>query len=227
MATAVSRRSTHKENGFPLLEAGDTLDQPTFHARYKAMREDVKAELIGGRVYMASPVKAQHGRPHALLIAWLTTYQGETPGTDVVADTTTILGNDSEPQPDAALLIIGGQAKLTSDDYYKGAPEFAAEVGSASESIDLNDKKRDYEKYGVREYLVVAARERRVYWFMRRGKRFVELKPGANGIHKSRQFPGLWLDGEALLAGRTARVLAVLKEGLASVEHAKFVASLQ
>jgi hypothetical protein len=37
------------------LENGDHLDQPTFHARYQAMPEHCRAELIGGIVYMPSP----------------------------------------------------------------------------------------------------------------------------------------------------------------------------
>jgi hypothetical protein len=45
----------------PPLCNGDHLDQPTFHARYEAMPEHVRAELIGGIVYMASPQKIAHG----------------------------------------------------------------------------------------------------------------------------------------------------------------------
>ena len=39
-------------------------------------------------------------------------------------------------------------------------------------------------------------------------------------------FPGLWLDGAALLAGDMVRVLAKLDEGLRSPEHQTFVAKL-
>src|SRR5437899_3365498 len=45
----------------PPLENGDRLDQKTFHERYEAMPENVKAELIGGVVYMSSPLKPRHG----------------------------------------------------------------------------------------------------------------------------------------------------------------------
>lgn len=36
----------------PPLENGDHLDRATFRARYAAMPRGVKAELIGGRVYV-------------------------------------------------------------------------------------------------------------------------------------------------------------------------------
>jgi hypothetical protein len=39
-------------------------------------------------------------------------------------------------------------------------------------------------------------------------------------------FPGLWLDHGAMVAGDTKAVLAALARGLASREHAAFVASL-
>src|SRR5919197_4360648 len=76
----------------PPLEPGDHLDQKTFHARYEAYPEDVKFELIGGIVFMPSPLKRPHGRMHIKIAQWLATYSDATPGTDVADNTTTILG---------------------------------------------------------------------------------------------------------------------------------------
>jgi hypothetical protein len=47
--------------------------------------------------------------------------------------------------------------------------------------------------------------------------------PDNDGVFRSEVFPGLWLDGPALLAGDVARVLAVLQQGLATADHAAFV----
>src|SRR5207245_2120719 len=87
----------------PPLEAGDHLDQPTFHERYLAMPPNVKAELIGGIVHMPSPLKLPHSGCHADVVTWLGVYKASTPGTDVRDNATTILGPESEPQPDAHL----------------------------------------------------------------------------------------------------------------------------
>lgn len=54
----------------------------------------------------------------------------------------------------------------------------------------------------------------------------MELAPDADGMIRSRQFPGLWLAVEALLAGDLVQVLAVLQQGLASPEHETFVEQL-
>jgi len=214
----------------PRLENGDHLDQKTFHARYDAMPDGVKAELIGGRVYIvASPVLVPHGRPHGQLVGWLAIYHADTPGTDVFDNTSTVLAEDSEPQPDASLLILpecGGQTR-EEDSWIKGGPELIVEVASSSESYDLHEKRDDYERYGVREYVVFAARQQRVYWWVRRGDCYVELLPGADGVFRSETFPGLWLEPAALVQGDAGKMYEVLRRGLATPEHAAFVAKLQ
>jgi hypothetical protein len=52
------------------------------------------------------------------------------------------------------------------------------------------------------------------------------LKPGTDGIYRSEVFPGLWLDPHAFLKRDGKRVSAVLRQGLASPEHAAFIAKL-
>ncbi len=212
----------------PPLENGDRLDQKTFHERYEAMPPHVRAELIGGIVYMASPQKKRHSRAQGRLLRWLDEYEDATPGTESLGNATDVLGPASEPEPDGCLIIQpekGGQT-WDEDGYVCGPPELCAEVSWASESIDLHGKKADYEQAGVREYVVVALRKQQVYWFIRHRRKFRELAPGKDGILRSEVFPGLWLDPEALLRNDKKRVLAVLRQGLASAEHAAFVAKL-
>ena len=102
-----------------------------------------------------------------------------------------------------------------------------AQISDATERLYLKERKSDYEKAGVREYLVVALRKEKVFWFVRRRGRFNDLRPGPDGILRSETFPGLWLDAAALLRRDVKRLLAVLRLGLASPDHAAFVARLQ
>ena len=130
----------------PALKDGDRLDQKTFHARYSAMPEGVRAELIGGVVYMPSPQKNPHSRYQSKVVRWLSEYEENTPGTEVLINPTSILDPEAEPQPDACLLILpecGGQTREDADNFMVGAPEFMAEVSWSTESIDLNGKKTD------------------------------------------------------------------------------------
>jgi Uma2 family endonuclease len=214
----------------PPLENGDQLDQETFHARYQAMPEDCRAELIGGIVYMPSPQKVPHSETQLLVVRWLDGYAEGTPGTKALLNNTQILGPDSEPEPDACLFISpdhGGRVYLDADDYLHGAPELIVEVSSATESIDLHRKKLDYQKAGVNEYVVLALRTQQVFWFIRQRAKYKEVPLPADGNFRSRTFPGLWLDAEAVLRCHRPGVLAALKDGLATREHAAFVAKLQ
>ncbi len=214
----------------PPLQAGDRLTRAEFERRYEAMPPETRAELVEGVVYlMSSPVSSEgHGTPHLALITWLGNYISQTPGT-VAADNATVrLDNDNEPQPDAYLRIeenCGGQSRLE-DGYLEGPPEFAAEVSASTASYDLHDKRNAYRRNGVREYLVWRVWDRAIDWFALRDGRYDRLAPDADGCYKSDVFPGLWLDSKALLRNDLARVLAVLQQGLASPEHAAFVAQL-
>jgi Uma2 family endonuclease len=213
----------------PALEPGDHLDQPTFHARYEASPAHVRAELIEGNVYMPSPVKLPHSDAHGETLHWLFTFRDATQGTRVCVTPTVVLGPRSEPEPDACLLLdpaLGGKTTIK-DDYIAGPPELIVEIASSTEAIDLHAKKRDYERAGVREYLVVALRQRQVHWFSLRDGNYVNLEPSADGVLRSEMFPGLWLDAGALLARDSKRLLEVLRQGLDSAEHAAWAAKLR
>jgi Uma2 family endonuclease len=208
------------------LQSGDRMTQEEFHRVYERMPEDFKAELIGGTVYVASPLKIGHSESHPLVSLVLTLYQGSTPGVKTGDNGTLILASDSEPQPDLYLRIepqFGGQSKV-SQDYVVGAPEVVVEIANSSRSIDLHAKQQDYARSGVKEYLVVCVNEREIRWFSLHDKQ--ELNADADGICRLRTFPGLWLNGSALFAGDVTQLVATLQRGLDSAEHAEFVARL-
>ena len=70
----------------------------------------------------------------------------------------------------------------------------------------MNRKRLDYLETGVQEYLVLCVEEQELFWFHFPSRQ--KLKPDRKGIWKSRIFPGLWLDGPALLARDSARLIA-------------------
>jgi Uma2 family endonuclease len=214
----------------PPLENGDVLTRAEFERRYEAMPHLKKAELIEGVVHVPSPVRHRnHGRPHIHLANWLGHYEAGTPGVEAGAESTVRLDLDNEPQPDALLFIdpaCGGQAHIDADDYITGAPELVAEVASSSVSYDLHVKLRVYRRNGVREYIVWRVLDREIDWFVLRAGQYEPMPRDAEGFYRSEVFPGLWLDSAALLRGDLATVLAVVQRGLASPEHAAFVARL-
>lgn len=212
----------------PRLEAGDRLDQPTFHARYEAMPSGFRAELIDGVVHVPSPVQLPHMRSQADVLYWVQTYGIATPVAEGYASGTVILDIKNEPEPDALLVLkteFGGRTRAV-DNYLHGSPELAAEIASSTESHDLHRKKPVYERAGIQEYLVVAVRQQLVYWFRLQEGVYVPITPDDQGILKSVIFPGLWLDSAALLKGEMQRVVEVLRRGLESPEHKQWLAGL-
>jgi Uma2 family endonuclease len=158
----------------------------------------------------------------------LTYYKGNTPGVEVADNMTAILGEESEPQPDLMLRLLtecGGQSRYDDDGFLVGPPELMVELALSTRSIDMNRKRLDYLGAGVQEYLVWCLEEDELHWFHFPSKR--KLKPGGEGIWKSRVFPGLWLDGPALIARDTVRLVATLQKGLATPEHAAFVRKIR
>jgi len=214
----------------PLLENGDRLTRTEFERRYHAMPHCKKAELIEGQVYMASPVRARkRSQPHAAVMGWLFNYCQATPGVELMDNPTVRLDADNEPQPDACLRIeegAGGQSRISEDDYIEGAPELIVEVAASTASYDLHQKKQVYRRNGVREYLVWRVLDGAIDWFVLEEEIYVNLPVDADGLLRSRVFPGLWLAVADLLGGNWAQVVAQLSLGLASAEHREFQQSL-
>ena len=230
LSTTIPHDQPPPASPIPPLENGDRLTRPEFERRYEAMPGLKKAELIEGVVYVPSPVShTNHGGPHFDVIGWLGLYRMSTPGVEGGDNSSLRLDLDNMPQPDAFLMILashGGQARIDADGYVAGAPELIAEVAASSVSYDLHDKLDAYRRNGVREYVVWRVLDQAIDWFILREGRYEPLLLDAAGLYKSEAFSGLWLDPAALLRGDLAAVAQVQQQGLASPEHAAFVARL-
>jgi len=213
---------------FPL-ENGDHLTREEFERRYQAM-PNVKAELIEGVVYMASPVTQwKHGGPHGKLAALVVFYSAGTPGVEFGLESSLKLGPRNEPQPDALLFVLpshGGKAQFDNQGYFISCPDWAGEVASSTASYDLHEKFEVYRRFGAKEYVVWRVLDKEIDWFILRGDQYERLPLSEDGLYKSEGFPGLWLDPQALIAEDLVKLQAVVQRGLASPEHQAFVERL-
>ena len=226
-APASSRGAT---GPIPRLESGDRLSADEYMRRYEAM-PGTRAELVEGVVYVSSPVSMPHGDSHIDLSIWAGTYRVYTPGVGAGADATVLLDPDNTPQPDVHVRILpesGGRIRVSEGErkFIVGAPEMTIEVAASSVSYDLHDKMESYRRNEVWEYLVWRVEDEQIDWFALRDGQYARIEPDADGLLKSAFFPGLWLDADAALGGDMPRVLQALNLGLASPEHAAFVARL-
>lgn len=222
MSTAY--RSYPDEQSCFELRSGDSMTREEFHQLYEKMPEDFKAELLGGIVYVASPLKNLHSKNHMRLSSIFDAYEAATPGVQAGDNATVFLSKTDEVQPDLFLRILpkhGGQTRDTNDGYIAGAPELIGEIAYSSRSVDLHIKRKRYAKAGVIEYLVVCLDPREIYWFDFRTGR--TLEPDSCGILRSRVFPGLWVGSDALIDLEYAELMETLKQGLATSDHLAFV----
>ncbi len=215
----------------PSLENGDHLTREEFLRRYEARPDIKKAELINNMVFiMASPLRESHSAPDSLFAFLLTHYAAATPWVAARANMTVNLSPESMVQPDWYLRIekaAGGRAQVNEDDFLDTAPELAVEVALSTVSYDLHTKKDAYQSAGAREYVVWQALDHRLSWFTLSESGYIPLSVGADGIYRSKVFPGLWLDVAAFGGGDLPRIQTVLDRGLASPEHAAFVSELK
>jgi len=225
---AGSANRTTKAPGRPqLLANGDRMKQPEFHRRYLECPKDEKWELVGGVVYRASPLSRTHSNYDGRFGLALELYSCETPGTEALHNATAILGEESEPQPDLGLIILpeyGGRIRPVGD-FVHSPPELLTEVAHSTRALDMNQKRADYQRAGVQEYVVICTEERELHWFDFRADR--PLRPDRKGIYRSRVFPGLWIDGPALIELNSRRIVEVVRQGIASPAHAAFVRRLE
>lgn len=212
-------------NGPPSLNDGDRLTRTEFERRYDARPDVRKAELIEGVVRMPSPVYLVHSGPHATAVGWLLAYRSATPGVFLADNQSVRLDLDNEVQPDAMLWWTpsGEDRRSRSGKYFEGAPDLVVEIAASSAAYDLHAKMRVYRRSGVPEYLVFLIHEQETRWFTLVDGVYESIVADDSGILQSRRFPGLWLDSGCFWSDDPARLLAVLQEGLHSLEHAAFV----
>ncbi len=211
----------------PELHNGDRMTQREFHSIYERMPANFRAELIGGTVFVSSPLRQPHGQKHLRLGSIFDAYQAFTPGVEACDNTTVILGDADEVQPDLFLRILpecNGQSANTYEEYVTGAPELVAEIAHSSKAIDLHQKRKRYAKAGVLEYIVVCLQPPQIFLYNMKTAQL--LKTDDNGVLKSVIFPGLWLHVDALLQMNYQLSMDVLKQGIASTEHEIFVCEL-
>ncbi|MDR5640057.1 Uma2 family endonuclease [Thermosynechococcus sp. PP42] len=210
---------TQLVNSIPL-ESGDRLTREEFEYRYEHSPHIKKAELINGVVFVASPIRVRkHAQPHGHMVVWLGTYATLMPSLMVCDNATVRLDDSNEVQPDVLLRLeesAGGQSRISADDYIEGAPELVIEIASSSAAYDLHDKKDLYCRFGVKEYLVWVVSEQAFYWYHREQGSYVQQQPDREGVLRSQEFAGLWLNLPALLQGDMKKVMLTLQQGLST-----------
>ena len=194
------------------------------------MPDSLKAELIEGTVYLMSPpVSNEHSEPHFDLIFWLGLYcfasVGVAGADNGILRSTWTMSRSLMHFFESSLNLADSRARApttTLRDARTGC-------GNRREQCKLRPSRKTERLSPQRSSRI------RCLACVRQGNRLVHfcdgtyehLEPGADGVLRSRVFPGLALDATAFLNGDMARVNTVMQESLKSPEHAAFVERLK
>jgi Uma2 family endonuclease len=184
----------------------------TFEDFCALVREDQKADLIDGVIYMASPDNTDANEVFmwvgGLMDLFVEEFRlGQVYGSRVAFR----LDDTNAPEPDIAFVSKKKMHRVTRG-FVKGGPDIAVEIVSPdSIERDYDKKRKKYEGAGVREYWIVDEIEETIT-LLRLGAdgKYSEVKP-KKGEYHSRVLKGFWLRPEWLFHSPRPRKLDVLR----------------
>ncbi len=130
--------------------------EPQFtYADYRSWPDDERWELIDGIPYAMTPApRIRHQRIAGNFFGEMRNFFRGKSCIPFDAPTDVVLNEDTVVQPDV-FVVCDGQ-KIT-DENIQGAPDLVVEVTSPSTKLrDRREKREIYQRFGVREYLVVS-----------------------------------------------------------------------
>ncbi len=166
----------------------------TFPEFLELVREDQKADLLDGVIYMASPENTDHNDMVSWLGAILRQFVEERHlGRVTINRVAFRLSPKNAPEPDLGF-VRADRAAIIKSGYVDGPPDVAVEfVSPDSAERDYELKREAYEAAGVREYWLIDADEGRAKFFRLESGAFMEIPTEDQGYH-SLAIPGFWMD---------------------------------
>jgi Uma2 family endonuclease len=186
----------------------------TFNQFYEIVDENVKADLLDGKIVRDSPAIPKHGR----IVSWINKVLGLYAeildlGEVLGATTTVKLTKYQAPEPDVFFIRKSRQGIIVDERYVDGPPDLCVEVISrSSRRIDRGRKFVLYADQGVKEYWILDPLLGTVEIYENLEGEWVEIKPDEQGRLHSKVLPGFWLKPEWLAVYPLPPVLKVLRE---------------
>ncbi|SNB46501.1 Uma2 family endonuclease [Geobacter sp. DSM 9736] len=124
------------------------------YADYLTWPSDERWEIIGGEAYAMTPAPTtRHQEVSGSIFALFRSYFKGKQCNVLYAPTDVVLDDSNVVQPD--ILVVCNGSKLTEANV-QGAPDLVVEILSPSTGVkDKREKKALYERFGVREYMIV------------------------------------------------------------------------
>ena len=180
------------------------------------IREDQKADLIDGVIFMASPENIDANDLFGWLFAVMSIFAEERKlGRIFGSRVACRLDDRNAPEPDI-LFVRHEHDDRVHRGGVEGAPDLAVEIVSP-ESVerDYEDKRKKYQRFGVSEYWIIDEEEKTVLLLRLSAQgRYREVKP-RGGVLRSEVLTGFWLDPNWLWQQPRPLRLAIVQQLLA------------
>ena len=179
---------------------------------------------------MPSPVRQKyHGRQHSHLIGWLFIYEAGTPGVEIGDNrpfSSIWTMPHSRTDSSSSNLTMGVRSKSTRTDMLRAVPTLSLRSPRAAPVTIYTTSSMpiDATVFANTSFIVCGNKG---LTGRAQGRAIRIAARSIDGLFRSTIFPGLWLDPAALVRGDAATVMAVVQQGVSSLEHAEFAARLQ
>jgi len=169
----------------------------TFDQFYDIVEENVKADLLDGKIIRDSPAIPRHGKTCMWFSTVLTVYVQKFDLGEINGGTTTVrLSSYQGPEPDI-FFVRKSRLGVVGEKYVDGAPDLCIEVISkSSRQRDRGRKFVLYAEYGVKEYWIVDPLRFTIEFYENQDGEWFEIKPDARGRLRSNVLANFWLNSK-------------------------------
>jgi Uma2 family endonuclease len=183
--------STKSELQLGIADHGARLTREEFaDAQYE---EPWRYERVNGRLVVMAPAGPDHQRPNNRIRSYLGAYELE--HSEIIeyvfSEAWVSTTRETDRIADIGVFLVAAKNK---EDGPERAPDIAFEVvsgGGEDRKREYVDKRAEYLRIGVREYVIVDRFERQVTVLRRSRGRFVQSDLGPDDDHTSPLLPGL------------------------------------
>ncbi len=176
-------------------------ERMTFEEFCEIIREDQKADLIDGVIYMASPATLEHEEEFGFIFMVVRGYVRRLGLGSVLGSRAAMkLSEQDAPEPDL-MFISKERLARAAGKAVLGAADLVVEIISpGSRRLDLVEKKALYAKFGVIEYWAIDLYRQAAFFWKNNNGSWEDISVDAMGIMRSSVLPGFWLRVDWLFA---------------------------
>jgi Uma2 family endonuclease len=187
--------SITKARNKPSRKAVTTGGLVTFDQFYEIVEENVKADLLDGKIIRDSTAIPRHALTISRINTLINNYADKLDLGEVFGSMTSVrLAKYQGPEPDL-FFIRKSRLHIMGEKYIAGPPDLCVEVISkSSRKHDRGRKFVLYAEHGVKEYWIIDPLSNTVEFYENQDGEWAEIKPNAHGRLYSKVLPGFWLN---------------------------------